>query len=239
MLKSLIVFGFSALIALLLGLILLDQILLPLVVARGQELEVPDITELPIERARRVLQLEGFNLAVDTTRSDLDVPKGCVIFQDPKAFAKVKRHRRIYVIVSEGPRLYEVPDVSSSGISLRQARLEVDRSGLEVGTVRYRPSYEIERDVVISQHPAPHDSVSKEVVVDLIISSGPPQKRVPDLIGMHRDDAEELLRSRGFILGRVTFEKSNKYLPDSVIRQSPGPNERIAPAEEVNLVVSR
>ena len=80
--------------------------------------------------------------------SDPDVPKDCVISQDPKAFSKVKRYRRIYVTVSEGPRLYSVPDVSSSGISLRQASLEIKQSGLEVGTVQHRPSYEIERDVV-------------------------------------------------------------------------------------------
>jgi len=239
MLKKLLLFGFSAALTLAVELILLDRVVMPLLVARGQKLEVPDITELPIERARRVLQLAGLNLVVGGRKSDPDVPKGCVISQDPKAFSKVKRYRRIYVAVSEGPQLYEVPDVSSSGISLRQASLEIKQNGLEVGTVRSRPSYEIERDVVISQHPAPHDSVSKEVVVDLVVSSGPPQRRVPDMIGMDRNDAQELLKNRGLILGRVTFEKDHEYLPDSVIRQTPGPNERISAGEEVNLVVSR
>lgn len=239
MLKKLLLFGFSAALTLAVELVLLDRLVMPLVVARSQHLEVPDITELPIERARRVLQLEGLNLVVSGHKSDPDVPESCVIFQDPKAFSRVKKSRRIYVTVSEGARLYRVPDVSSSGISLRQASLEIKQCGLEVGTVLNRPSYEIERNVVISQHPAPHDSVSREVVVDLVISSGPPQRRVPDLIGMDRDGAEEILRNKGLILGRVTFERNDEYLPGSVIRQTPGPNGRINAGEEVNLVVSR
>ena len=129
MLKSLLqeVVLFSA-CAILTGtalLILLDTVIMPYVVRKGRQVEVPDIVELTQTRARRKLARYGLRLELQVARWDASVPEGRIVFQSPTAFSLVKAGRTVYAVPSLDTQLYEVPDLL--GRSLRQARLRIEQ----------------------------------------------------------------------------------------------------------------
>ena len=69
------------------------------------------------------------------------IPSYAVVDQDPAVGHRVKRGRRIVVVLSKGPRYYEVPDVQR--VSLREARLQLEGNQLQIGQTRYLSSTSI------------------------------------------------------------------------------------------------
>jgi serine/threonine-protein kinase len=104
----------------------------------GDEVELPDIVEQPLDRAQAELDVHELGLHVAGRRADLRVPKDHVVAQDPAPFTTVKRGRRVYVTLSTGPPVVRVP--KCVGDTERNARLVVEDAGLILGAVTYRAS---------------------------------------------------------------------------------------------------
>ncbi|QWC86744.1 Stk1 family PASTA domain-containing Ser/Thr kinase [Nocardioidaceae bacterium] len=102
-----------------------------LVVSRGQRpIDVPDVTGLPQQRAER--RIDNANLTATTTRqNDDDVPRGQVISQTP-ADGTLFRGDEVALVVSDGPELVAVPDVTGAGVA--DARAEMEAAGFRVAT---------------------------------------------------------------------------------------------------------
>ncbi|HID95865.1 MAG TPA: PASTA domain-containing protein [Candidatus Latescibacteria bacterium] len=211
---------------------------MPWVVKHGQDVEVPDVTEKGLEEARDILQKRGLLLVVERQEENEELPEGAVISQSPPPYSWVKRGRRVFVAISRGARLYEVPDVR--GVSQRQAMLILDQIGFKTGTITGQPSYEFPKGVVISQIPEPGELAGKDVLIDLVVSTGPPELALmPDLVGKSLQEASDLLERMGLRLGRVTYQSSLEYLPDTVLRQSIPAGGRVRKGAEIDLVVSK
>ena len=80
-----------------------------------------------------------------------------------------------------------VPDVE--GKPLIEAKAELEEAGLKY-TVEYNFSSTVKKDHVISQTVAPNQLVKKNRVVGLLVSEGPKNTRVPNLVGKTRREAE-------------------------------------------------
>ena len=93
-----------------------------------QLLTVPSVIGLPEAEAASLLRASGFNVAVETARSDQ--PPGTVIAQDPAAGEQALQTSTVTITVSEGPRLVPVPDVI--GRPEGAARAELERAGFQV-----------------------------------------------------------------------------------------------------------
>ena len=100
-----------------------------------------------------------------------------------------------------------------------QAINELEDAGLKV-SVEERPSDDIARGAAPS---APRPSAGKSVVkgsrVTLLVSSGPEQVAVPDVVGLSRDSAQDSLRGEG--LKVVVREEPSDKPEDEVISQDP------------------
>ena len=234
----LLLFGLASAVTLSLGILAADWLILHWFVRRGEERELPDITERPIEEARQILEQEGFRLVVDGEREDAYVPEGGIISQMPPAYSTVKKGRRIYVVVSTGAQMCRVPDVTES--SQRQAEVRLRESGLRLGLVEAVESHLVPRGVVIAQEPFPGVQVAKGSVVNITVSlgSGGPDRIVPELVGEFLDDAQEILESRGLKIGRVKYEPSMIHLPDTVLKQVPPAGEIVEKGAKMDLVVA-
>lgn len=105
--------------------------------------DVPALTGLTLEKARRVVQDSGLTLAEGTPESSEDVPAGTVIRQSPED-GTLFGGGAVTVVVSSGPPLVAVPDVVGQQVgpatrALEGAgfRVKVDRVlGGFFGTVR-------------------------------------------------------------------------------------------------------
>jgi eukaryotic-like serine/threonine-protein kinase len=70
-----------------------------------------------------------------------------------------------------------------------------------------------------------------------VVSDGPEQVTVPDLVGSNVDDARDQLEEAG-LTADVTREESERE-PGTVLRQDPAPNTRADRGSTVRIVVAR
>ncbi|MCJ7498314.1 MAG: PASTA domain-containing protein, partial [candidate division Zixibacteria bacterium] len=96
-------------LAILLFLLLFDQILMPLFVRLGQESTIPDLLGLSPEEANAILKDKGLELRVIGEEYDLKRVAGTIIYQMPEPESKVKKGRKIKVVLSKGGEKATVP----------------------------------------------------------------------------------------------------------------------------------
>lgn len=133
-----------------------------------------------------------------------------------------------------------VPDVTVprvEGMHVDLAKKKLEEAGL-VADVVSRHSNEVERNLVIRQEPSAGMVVKKGRTVTLYVSQGPEKVEMPDVRGLPRSQAEQLLSA--FLSRTVDEEYSDEAPPGHVIRQEPAPGDRVVPQEtRVHLVVSK
>ena len=218
-------------------LILLDNVVMPYLVD-VERVRVPKLLGRTVPEAKTALRKRGLRLAhPDSVYSEAIMP-GHIVEQTPKAGAKIKRARRVFVDVSRGQRLYTVPDVRE--LSLRDAKLRLVATQLRVGSFEYVSSSSIPEGPVISQHPSPRSRIPKGSGVNLRVSSGSPfaDKRVPDLTGLPIEHAEDSLSTYEMLLGSIVNQVDNMSSPGTVLSQTPAPNVRAKRHTKIELVVS-
>lgn len=238
MVKQILLFLLAGIVCLVVGLVLFDRVIMPRVVKYGQEVEVPDVTEKSLEEATNILQTRGLILSVERWQQTEQLLAGQIIFQRPDPFSQVKVGRHIYVVVSKGGKLYEVPDVC--GLSEREARLLLEQGGLKVGPISREASDQFQKGTIISQVPAPDTTVGADVLVNLVVSIGPEEggMLMPNLVGKALKEALTVLEKMNLKPGTISYLPNVEYLPDTVLEQSVQPGEEVQRGEQVDLVVS-
>ncbi|HEY8489089.1 MAG TPA: PASTA domain-containing protein, partial [Thermaerobacter sp.] len=142
-----------------------------LVVSKGpQWLSVPDVRGLEERDAR--LRLENQGLVVEVRYRHADEPAGVVVDQDPGPGSPIQAGMTVYLTVSQGPESRPVLVPSLFGLTVADARAELEAAGLAAGQVQeeYSP---YPAGTVIGQDPAAAASVEKGTAVNLIVSRGP------------------------------------------------------------------
>src|SRR5947209_2997011 len=84
---------------------------------------VPDFVGKSLSGALRISKLQEGNLKIDISNEveSTSVPRDTVVSQDPPAGSLVNQEKTIFLSISKGARLREVPDVV--GQDVRRARL--------------------------------------------------------------------------------------------------------------------
>lgn len=221
------------------GLLLVDTVIMPHIVRKGQQVEVPDIVDLTPEQARIKLARRGLRLHLQEPRWDASIQEGRLVQQNPQAFSYVKTNRTVYAVPSQGTRLYAVPDLRKK--SLRQARLWIEQSGLSMGEVQETSSPSVKEGLIIEHDPPPGREVQVGTPVSLVVSNGPPGELVvvPGLVGKSLDAARSELKALGLKVRDVRYEFSTQHLLNVVIGQTPAAGEEVKHGTSVRLVVSK
>lgn len=163
--------------------------------------------------------------------------KGVVMEQKPKSGISVKIGSAVKVVVSDGRREIEVPDV----VDMPSARVmdSFRDLGLEPEVTR-RNHETLAVGRVISTDPPMGTVLSGGDKITLYVSEGPERKliNVPDIVGMSQESATASLEQQGFLVGSVTEKASD--LPDgTVISQTPAAGALENQGAKVNLVISK
>jgi beta-lactam-binding protein with PASTA domain/predicted Ser/Thr protein kinase len=127
-----------------------------------------------------------------------------------------------------------VPDVV--GIAERLAVGQIREKGLEPNVSR-RPNSDVQRGVVFEQDPPPGERLPKGNFVTILVSEGKPRVRVPDVVGMSRDEAVQRLTE--LKLAPNVVEINSLRDPNTVTAQSPKPGETVLEGTNVRVNVSK
>jgi beta-lactam-binding protein with PASTA domain len=165
-----------------------------------------------------------------------DVPAGTIISESPAAGTVVAAGSGVNLNVSGGPLPVGVPNV----VSLPQTAgtNQIITAGLLAGTVTQQSSSTVPSGSVISQSPAASTTVVIDSSVNLVISSGPAQVPVPNVVGTTQAAATSAITGAGLVVGTVTQQSSSTVPSGSVITEAPAAGTSVNVGSAVNLVVS-
>ena len=165
------------LIAVLAGILLIFLIMwwLRISTNHGQQIEVPDLSKMSLEKVEETLDDLDLNYTiVDSVNYNPYYPKFSVIEQLPRAGSFVKEDRKIYLYLNPSDyRLVAIPEVV--GRTRRQAEPTLMALGFKIGEISYR-SYIAEDEVLELRHEGsvirPGDQLPKTATIDLILGDG-------------------------------------------------------------------
>jgi len=219
-------------------LLILDFLLLPWYVS-SPETKVPKVVGMKEADAVSVLKDADFEPIISDTTFDEKIPRGSVILQKPAAGDVVKKGRRVYIFISSGEPVVNVPMLK--GKTIRDAKLSLDRVGLKLGNVSSVPSNN-PKDLIFDQQYAIGTPLKKGDAVGLTISSGVIEEgeiTVPDLIGKGLADAQKVLSDSTLKLGKINYQKSFSLLPNTILDQYPSKGNKVHKGTAVDLFVTK
>jgi serine/threonine-protein kinase len=218
--------------------LIMDLIVMPVYTNQGEELELPDLTELHFQHARKILEEKGFQIILDGFQFDDTYPESTVVQQNPFPFTKIKRNRRIYVTLSAGEQLIQVPRIIGS--SERDAEFRLKQLDLNIGEIFFEYNNYHPEGVVCGQSIPSGTEVRKETKVDIIISNGrlPDAFIVPDVVGYSLSEGKRKIRNAGLKVGEIIYEAQKNLLPDTILMQSIPGGEDVKQDTQIDLIVS-
>jgi serine/threonine-protein kinase len=166
-----------------------------LTVSSGPDVAVvPNLVLKTQAEAERLLEEVGL-VAKVTPREDPDAEPGFVIEQNPAEGEEVPPGSTVEIFVSTEVGTVIVPDVV--GTPLAQAQAQIQAAGLRFADATETPSATVPAGAVISTDPGSGASVPTNSIVQIVVSTGPEQVDVPNLVGRTEADATAELRNRG------------------------------------------
>ena len=137
-----------------------------------------------------------------------------------------------------GPRLFETGQSQTSvptieRMTRQQAERTIEEAGLTVGDVSSTASEDVPSGRVISQEPQPGDLVGEGDRIDFVLSTGPPQIELPDLVGQSKDEAAATLRDKELTV--VLTERDEDAPKDEVVAMQPPAGTGVSDGSKVTL----
>ncbi|NLP28025.1 MAG: protein kinase [Clostridia bacterium] len=99
-------------------------------------------------------------------------------------------------------------------------------------------SYDVEEGVVIATNPEIGTSAKQGTTIEVIVSSGPPRKTVPNLIGKYESEAKEIVPQNGFRIGKTKYIRDGRFVRYHVVDQTPKPGEELEEGGVITYTVN-
>ncbi len=200
------------------------------VVSSGRELRsVPELVGKTQADAEKAITDAG--LVVGTVLQDWseDVPEGSVASQQTPTAPPLSARSAVDFTVSKGKQ--PIPAPVLAGRTESDAGKALSDSGLKAGKVTHADSDTVAAGTVISSDPST-GILARGDQVSYVVSDGPAQVTVPDLVGGNADDAAQQLRDAGLQVQRQDF---NPFSRDTVRELDPGAGSVVEPGSTVIL----
>ena len=221
----------TALFAFVVGLMLFNSFVMPRFIHRAGEVRVPNLSDLTVEQAEKLLSPTGLGLSRAGERFDSRVARGRILQQDPAVGTPVRGRARISVTVSLGEEYSTVPALF--GESRRGAELLLEQAGLTIGGVTRAPSDAVGEGLVVGTDPPAEAVLPRGGIVALLVSSGLGEDVfiMPDLVGRELGRVRKQFEAQGF---RVLSPPSG---PGSgpIVVQDPPPGARLTRDMSITL----
>jgi serine/threonine-protein kinase len=183
-------------------------------VSKGTEqVSVPDLKGQTKEEAMRTLTSYGLNAQEgDAVYSD-QVKEECVAEQDQAAGTLLNKGDTVTYHLSKGTENISVPNVV--GTSASNAESSLENAGFKVSR-SYKYSDSVSEGRVISQDPT--GSAAKGSTITIVVSNGPEEGSVPNVVEKSESDASSTLENAGFKVN-TRYKSSDSVTKGYVISQ--------------------
>jgi beta-lactam-binding protein with PASTA domain len=214
---------------------------LPFTTNHGQTITVPDVTKLSMEEMQNLLADRDLRYEVEDCTFVAGAQPLTVIQQYPRANAKVKEGRKIYLTITKRvPPMVPMPNLVS--LTFQSAKLNLRSLGLEMGDPIYVA--DVAKNAVLRQlyngkEITPGTPVPKGAIIELEVGDGLGHTmfEIPNVVGLPLDEAEAAIRGSNLKVGtKISVEDPEKEV-GTVVRQRPEarPGERIRVGETMDL----
>ncbi|HEY1833297.1 MAG TPA: Stk1 family PASTA domain-containing Ser/Thr kinase [Solirubrobacteraceae bacterium] len=202
---------------------------------KTKTVRVPSVLGQTEQAAGAKLRAAGL-ASEPSLRPNANVAAGLVVSQSPRAGAKIAKGSTVSVVISSGPKNEPLIDVE--GLTVTQAKDRLSKAGFKP-TTKSQASTTVAAGHVIGTDPSAGTVVVTGSPVTILVSSGPPPVKVPDLRGETLEQAETNLKGEELEVGTITKRVSTTAQPETVLAQSPAPGKKLHAGDKVNLVVAR
>jgi eukaryotic-like serine/threonine-protein kinase len=201
------------------------------------EITVPNIEGKNLSEANELLKKFNLVLNVNEKQYKESIPRDEVIKQLPPPGRTVRRGREIKAVVSMGPEMVTVPDLT--GMSLRECGVNLTNKRLMLGKVKTSKDKKDEAEQVLDQNPKAGEKVRKGSPVNVTINKGMATRvSTPRWEGKKLDEIRDLVGKSDFTIGRVRWVYHDYIPKGEIIRQNPQPGQLANNETPINLDVS-
>jgi eukaryotic-like serine/threonine-protein kinase len=202
-----------------------------------EEITVPNIEGKNLTEANDLLKKFNLVLKVDEKQYKESIPRDEIIRQVPPPGRTVRKGREIKAVVSLGPELVAVPDLT--GLSIREAYMTLTNKRLLMGEMKTSKEKKEEPEQVLDQSPKAGDKVKKGTAVSITVNKGVASRSsAPRWEGKKLDELRDLTRDNDFTIGRIRWVYHDYIPKGEVIRQNPQPGQLANKETPINLDVS-
>ncbi|HEX3465607.1 MAG TPA: Stk1 family PASTA domain-containing Ser/Thr kinase [Candidatus Elarobacter sp.] len=205
-----------------------------LVVSKGVEpIVVPDVVNMPVDKARQKLAALGLRLNVEQQTASDTIPANMIASQDPQPQSTAQPNASVNVIVSTGAQSASVPNVVGQ---------DPDAAQSAITSAGFTPSLAYAVDAanptgkIASEDPPAGTKAKKGAKVTIRLSV---PGSVPDVTGMTLDDAKRALIGSGYQIGNLVYTSDSSLEDGKVVRTEPEANSVLKPGESVNITIMR
>ena len=200
--------------------------LVTIIVSVGPEaFPIPYVLDIEAERAIYVVEESGFVLGQLLEVNDNNIPRGFVISQNPVAGTKMSPNSSVDLVVSKGPSLIEISDLSRK--SPEDAIQILETLGFKYEIVE-EYSEDIEIGLVSGTLPEAGEIVTPDQLIQVVVSLGI-RIEMPEVDGLSYEDAINILEELNLVAS-VVGDTSGK-----VRKQIPRKGEFVEPGQVVEL----
>ncbi len=177
---------------------------------------VPSVAGLSKQAADQAISQAQLKVSRTLTESSDTIPSGEATRTDPAAGASLRVGSSVVLFISTGKAKVTVPDVT--GQTEAAAKSVLHSAGFNSITTTTQSSATIPQGSVIHQSPAGGTSAAPGTTVNLVISTGPGNVKVPNVKGQDLVSATNSLTAAGFTV--KTQSQNTKELEQERDRRS-------------------
>ena len=202
----------------------------------GAAAEVPAVANRTVAEAQQLLSDAGFRSTTSDVFDD-DIPSGRVVGSDPKSGTEIRKFQPVSLLVSKGPQLFPLPQLSGS--TLEQAKTSLNAAGMALGKITENFDEQAAAGTVLSQDPPAGTPARRGTPVQLVVSKGPEPIPVPSVMGKAEDEAVAALKAAGLAPKVADEEVFDRTVPKgAVVSQAPA-NGTLTRGGTVTLTISK
>jgi len=200
--------------------------LVTIIVSVGPEaFPIPYVLDIETERAIYIVEESGFTLGQLIEVNDENIPRGFIISQNPVAGTKMSPGTTVDLVVSKGPSLIVISDLSRK--SPEDAIQILETLGFEYELIE-EYTEDVEIGLVSGTIPEAGEIVTPDELIQVIVSLGI-KIEVPEIEGLVYEDAINILEELGLV-ATVTGDTNGV-----VRKQIPRKGEFVEPESVVEL----
>jgi serine/threonine-protein kinase len=217
------------------GTVVNERSVVALIVGSGPAtVTVPRLENMTVQQAQAALEQVGLQLGQQKPQETADPTQvNHVINSTPRAGDTAKGGSAVDIVVGVQQTGVKVPDVS--GYDMDDAENALREAGLKP----QRPDGADDTDKVSGTNPPANQTVPQNSEVDLLTgSSSGDEARMPNVVGLRVEQAQDQLAELGFQRIQIRSESTSRESEDGrVLDQSIKPGERVSTDQQITLTV--